>query len=449
MPFNTRWFLCSGILILLAASAAGQGITVCTASSTAPVVRAEGNTELVGDMVLTCQGGTPTPAGSLISTVNIQVTLNTNITSKLTDVSVFSEALLLVDEPNSASNPSGPLLNCGNNGAADNGTNGPGVCEIVSTGNPTQSYDGTVNGYGNGTVCDGLSGRPSANTYGCGRPNVFQGVAGTPQNPGQSNSVFFFEVPFDPPGQSATRTLRFTNLRANAAGLGVGLFSTAQINAVVTISGSNLLTVVTPELVVANAVPGMTAAVTSAPGATSPVRLLEGFATSWKPKNISFTVGDNDGTPGNATFQNNAWNYSGSTNYPLDDAQNVAGVVYGTESGYEWRNNLMFPSPNPPPGFGVSQVSDLGGPLQSFDTNIQNAGVASAGTRLAVNFNNIPSGAFVQVPTVLYLFPQGFTYNGNPAQFQTGASGVMVLTTTDSTGAGAFSPSQWDAHAHE
>src|SRR5215471_3790312 len=108
------------------------------------------------------------------------------------------------------------MLNCGNSGAADNGSLGPGICALVSSGNPNFSYDGTPNGYGVGS-CDGTGGRPPANSYGCGRPNVFQGRIGTPQTPGQLNAVTFLNVPVDPPGTSISRTLRITNLRVNAA----------------------------------------------------------------------------------------------------------------------------------------------------------------------------------------------------------------------------------------
>jgi hypothetical protein len=41
----------------------------------------EGHAELVSDLVLRCSGGSPTPAGQQIPVANIQLTLNTNITS--------------------------------------------------------------------------------------------------------------------------------------------------------------------------------------------------------------------------------------------------------------------------------------------------------------------------------------------------------------------------------
>ena len=64
-----------------------------------------------------------------------------------------------------------------------------------------------------------------------------------------------------------------------------------------------------PQGVVAYVATGMTAAVTGSNGATSPVRLFEGFAAAWKTRNISSTVGNN--IPGNATLQGNAWAYNG------------------------------------------------------------------------------------------------------------------------------------------
>ena len=89
------------ILLLLAGTmlvAFGQvdPALVCAANSIAvpPVLRAEGLTELVGDLVLTCTGGTPTPAGQQIPTGNISITLNTSVTSRILS-NGGSEALLL------------------------------------------------------------------------------------------------------------------------------------------------------------------------------------------------------------------------------------------------------------------------------------------------------------------------------------------------------------------
>ncbi|MGH7967492.1 MAG: hypothetical protein ACREIC_02070, partial [Limisphaerales bacterium] len=107
-----------------------------------PIIRGEGYTELVGDLTLNCTGGTPTPTGNLVPQVNFTILLNTNITSRLLAGGVWSEALLIVDEPHSGSNPAVPLLNCGANGASDSGPSGAGVCAITSNGNPAQTYSG-------------------------------------------------------------------------------------------------------------------------------------------------------------------------------------------------------------------------------------------------------------------------------------------------------------------
>jgi hypothetical protein len=88
--------------------------------------------------------------------------------------------------------------------------------------------------------------------------------------------------------------------------------------------------------------------------------------------------------------------------------------------------------------------------LNALDTKIDDAGTANSGTRLVANFTNIPSGASVFVPPVIYLFRQGSRYaTSNPTPNPTvttggvttgdpGLTGVMVLTITDGAGAGAF-----------
>src|SRR5260221_13612089 len=60
--------------------------------------RFEGISELVGDLVLNCIGGIPTLLGSLIPRADIQVFLNTSLTSRIL-ANPWSEALLVIDEP--------------------------------------------------------------------------------------------------------------------------------------------------------------------------------------------------------------------------------------------------------------------------------------------------------------------------------------------------------------
>ena len=72
------------LLLGMATTASAQsaaGPFTCTANAAVPpTVRAEGNTELVGDIVVDCTGGIPTPTTANVPQVNFTVFLNTNIT---------------------------------------------------------------------------------------------------------------------------------------------------------------------------------------------------------------------------------------------------------------------------------------------------------------------------------------------------------------------------------
>ena len=93
------------LLGVFAGGAQAQQPFSCSINQAVPnLVRAEGFAELVGDVVIQCSGGTVTPAGTAVPLVNIQVFLNTNVTSKIlvSGSTTFSEALLLIDEPTPA-----------------------------------------------------------------------------------------------------------------------------------------------------------------------------------------------------------------------------------------------------------------------------------------------------------------------------------------------------------
>src|SRR4028118_1131294 len=76
----------------------GNPLVCATNAGVPPVVRAEGHTELVGDIVIQCTGGNPALGAQ---TANFQLFLNTNITSRLLGNNL-SEALLMIDEPGGA-----------------------------------------------------------------------------------------------------------------------------------------------------------------------------------------------------------------------------------------------------------------------------------------------------------------------------------------------------------
>lgn len=88
-------------LLTVTTSVRGQSAMQCVANAgVPPIVRSTGLTELVSDLTLNCTGGSPTPAGQTIPQFNITLLLNTNATSRLlTTTGLFTEALLIIDEP--------------------------------------------------------------------------------------------------------------------------------------------------------------------------------------------------------------------------------------------------------------------------------------------------------------------------------------------------------------
>src|SRR5689334_5744550 len=103
----TQFWMLVGAMAICTASVSAQGVggapMTCSLSiPTTPTVRAEGSTERVGDIVLTCSGGSAPSTGSAIPQIDITVFLNTAITSRVVGSGAqgnFSEAMLLVDEP--------------------------------------------------------------------------------------------------------------------------------------------------------------------------------------------------------------------------------------------------------------------------------------------------------------------------------------------------------------
>ncbi|MBX9602179.1 MAG: hypothetical protein K2X35_14300 [Bryobacteraceae bacterium] len=419
----------------------------CVANAgTPPTVRAEGLTELVGDLVLVCTGGTPTPAGQRVPQVNIQIFLNTNITSRLVGTSgatVFNEALLFIDEPNSPVNPNTPLLNCGQTGAPDNDPiQGPGVCAITSVGNPALTYDGTVGG----------------STFGTGRPNVFQGrqsgsaILGTTSQ----NSIAFLGVPLDPPGTQTTRILRIANVRANANLLGsaTSLTGFSAITMSVSISGPTSVAINQQQQFVAFILPGLiartdtvrrltqcddanwndsTGAFTTAfadqyrradnNGITNFVRFREGFANAFKVRNFRQYVTNRPvGASSPFTFgiSTDAWD------------QNVPGAIYNSEDAYNSAGRGI-PNPNPnAPLAPFSFASDNAAQAStrvfaSGVTGFGNVGLAQHGTRLTASLSNIPNGLSIRVPNRINLFRAGTAVT----------SGIAVrVVLNDAAGAG-------------
>jgi hypothetical protein len=201
----------------------------CEVMAAVPMtLRAEGFTELIGDIILDCIGGVPTRAGVSIPQVNFTIFLNTNATSRILNPSNnLSEAILIVDEPGTTYAPSSNILLCGSASG----------CAIAGTGilNP------------GGAITAGVE--PYAGTP--GRPNVFQGIV-------SGNQVQFFGVPVDAPGTSGHRVFRFTNIRANGSAISAGPSGTpGTLQAVIAATGSTSVPINNPSQIVAFVQPGM------------------------------------------------------------------------------------------------------------------------------------------------------------------------------------------------
>jgi len=311
----------------------------CTAQASAtPTIRAEGATELLAPLTVTCNGGDPTPLSGLIPQATLTLTLgpNVNVTSRLLDPGGAPEALLLVDEPSPSSQY---------------------VCEASS---------GVCPAYGNGTGTGYYGGGTQSPTVPNNR-NVFQGFLTGP------NTLVFRGIPIDPPGQTNSRTFSFQNIRVNASQLQVPLGGGAAVTASLSLSGqqitiadstqtlgiarASLRTAVRDPNNTSDAPSGLTATTTSA-GArvrVGTIRLTEVNATVLRQRTTAAAPDVNTS--------------------PAPAAQSQPGVTARTESGLY---NPAFPNL---PGRG----------------NLGLAGLADAGTRVRAVFTQVPSGVTLYV----------------------------------------------------
>lgn len=484
----------------LASTASAQSIT-CASSAVPPIIRAEGFTELVGDYVLDCTGGVSTFPGQPVPQVNITVTLNAPITSRLlgaNTVGNFTEALLIIDEPNSAlvNRSTRPLMACGQTGAPDNSPSGLGVCGIIAPADADRTYDGLPDVAGPGAggadaTCDGvdpdydpvtnttgpLPPRPAnSGTFGCGRPNVFQGR----QAPNQPNVIVFNGVPFNPPGLDdgdgvPHRILRFTNFRVAPQNFAAGSLVLQTITMSVNINSSMSIQVTNREVQVASVLPGISLAPRgtapsfvqcSSPssaglhvGNARPVVFREGFASSFKTKGLEQITGPASSS-GNGVFSLGGWRLRpnpfatgapwvynvGTDNVTGGVRQNVPGTIYNTESGFT-SNALQVnysstdgTGQNPPLGLGYT-TTVTGGAAISNSTGIANAGIATQGTRISIRFADIPRGVTMTIPTVAFLYRAG----EGPTTTNVIPTGVAVRTVAGARGDGGYSPASGTA----
>jgi hypothetical protein len=346
-------------------------------------LRVEGITESVGDLVLVCIGGVPTAPGVAIPPVDVQISLNTALTSRLlTSTSSgqqYSEALVILDEP-----APGFQYACV-------GAGGSTVCPGYGNGLGSANPPSLLGYYGSGV--------PGSSVAGCTQGVTFANCPGNNKNVFQAvqtstNSVTFLGVPIDPPGISGSRVVRITNIRANANALGVAGSNAPPTPIVETIAPTPaaLLPVSNPSQTVAFTQRGLTFGVFSTNTIKAPfspfiaqqcdnsrnapsqaaslqiaaLRYTENFATAFKKR---FTQGST-ALPSNgpaAAIQQNSLTIG----------------TYNTESGFVSNLGAMATLPS---------GAQTGAP---GDT----AGFADWGTRVKAVFNNIPNGVTLFVDT--------------------------------------------------
>jgi len=437
-----KWLLALAavaVLLCLGSSTAFAQAFTCNTNAGSPnIVRAEGVAELVGDLILNCTGGVPTTGGKFIPLSNVQVSLNTNITSRIiSSATGASEALILIDEPFPASpNPSsatpsptvpesfGPpfvpptygqalnQLGC----LANNNTN----CRVVSVGVGIGKL-GSYSGVSNNTFAPGP------------HYNVFQGVQ-------SNNSTITWQgVPIDAPGTAGTRVIRITNIRANACLLGVSsTFIPTQITELIGVNGGETITINNPSQIVGLAEQGLLAKLSTdsyvqcdnlnpflienqsgsptsigSPGVT--FSATEGFAYSFKPRNynqIEFGIAIGGPVP--------------PANDPDSDVgpQNVPGFTYRTESGFL-------------PG----KIGDNLGNYTSGSGSFGTVGLATQGTEISFAFAGVQTGVSLFVPGAVTLtgnYGLGTTPGYAVLVGGDGTTGLNQLTISGSTAVATY-----------
>jgi len=314
-----------------------------------PIVRAEGLAEMTGDILLTCRGGIPTIQNAAVPKVNVRVFYNTFVTSKVLNSRMMTEALLMIDDPAPADQ---------------------------------QLCDWDVDDCG----IVGVGGEPGVDYSNVN--NVFPGklILGNVVEDG--NTLDWNGIPIDPPGTRSARIIRITNVRGNAARLGVGGgFFGSQIQAVVSLTSSTSIPV-------------------------NQVALTVGFVQ----EGLTFTNGSQNylqcEPDGDVAISLTFREMFGTAFEPIGTSpQNIPGAIYPTENNFV---NPNFPAPY----------------------NL--AGIASQGTRLIAKFTNIPAGVTLTLSgtdTTNSTDHSAWVVSGADANGWGGTLGTAPITITPSGGA--------------
>lgn len=393
------------LIVGITVPASAQSTPTCNVFSPNSIMRAESYTDLMGDLLIQCTGGTPTANGQAVPAVTLTLFTDAPVTSKITDPTptsqtAFTEALAIVDEPNSsfafsAAIPAqkSPVLPCGAV-AAPYDANSLGVCSIVSTGVAGATYNGSA-----------------------GHPNVFQGRL-LPNTGG--TGIQFVGMPIDPPGPGNTLLIRITNIRINSVavtGGNVGNANSGLVHATIGSTTPNSLSFLNNTVQTSTirngllSVSGTTAGPWPQcnPGSSGgSITVVEGFPSAFKTRNWANMQAN--GLPNAASD----WVYQGTVVNPAADLnQNVPGAFYATESGFMYPGSNAFdPTPQnapvgttPTPGTAttINASPAPSTPFPTTGTGMSAAGTVSNGTRFVFVFSNVPVGSRATVPATVQL----------------------------------------------
>ncbi|MBN9659630.1 MAG: hypothetical protein J0H49_15715 [Acidobacteria bacterium] len=348
-----RGLACPLLLLAIPAFAQSSPLQCSASPATVPVMASTEIAALAGQIVVTCTGGTPTAAGAPVPTVDFLIFFNAYYTGRTTGT--LTESLLLIDEPSAANR-----VPC--------------------------TTDASLCGWTGGT----------------GGPNVYQAkVLGL-------NAISFQGIPFDPPGSATVRSFRFTNIRVDAASLGISSSMIPNsVYASISASGSHIVSVANPDVMVGFIQKPLATAVMNSTAdlqlpATGGVELPNCTAAT-KQRFATLRFSKSFAT---ALLPRSAAAFIDTETSPTPTAQSTIGTLYNSETG--------FYAPDLP-----------------ATNNLNKAGLADFGSRIQADFTNLPSGATLYVATV----PVTFT-NGVPAP--NGESQLRARLISSATG--SFAP---------
>ncbi|HTR35413.1 MAG TPA: kelch repeat-containing protein [Bryobacteraceae bacterium] len=333
----------------------------CSALASPSNIRSEGLAERLGDQILQCTGGTPTPQGQPIPQYTVTLKLNTNVTSRPLPIGrKLSEALLMIDEPF----PQSP---------------------IPSSQSPYQQEPPQILCKPLGKVCQeiGTDGSPSPYQS---QPNVFVG-AQTGANSLQ------WTVPIDPPGVNIARYLRITNVRVNALELGPPppLPQPVQVLGTVTVAGSQQVPLSGSQTTLGSAQSGAIASASGNPSLPVCVAHNASLEGASGAAAFDFNVQVQEVFPFSFRVRNYGSILFGPSFPPEISEQNVPGYPYYTETGFY---------------------------VPSLITSAPEIGLADSGTRILVKFASVQPKVHLFVPVTITTQPFMSSFFGMPGQLQ-------------------------------